>query len=53
MDGLDVARKTGSSFVFAIILNKLYLIWRLRGRPLDLRLFDDTEVDEGELRAVP
>ena len=48
LDGLDFARKTGSSFVFAIILNKLYLIRRLRGRPLDLRLFDDTEVDEGD-----
>jgi PAS domain S-box-containing protein len=46
MDGLDFARKTGSSFVFAIILNKLYLIRKLRGVPLDLRLFDDTEVDE-------
>jgi PAS domain S-box-containing protein len=48
VDALDVARKTGSSFVFALILNKLYLIRRLRGRPLDLRLFDDTEVDEGD-----
>jgi PAS domain S-box-containing protein len=48
MDGLDFARKTGSSFVFAIILNKLYLIRRLRGLPLDLRLFDDTEVDQGD-----
>jgi PAS domain S-box-containing protein len=47
VDGLDVARKTGSSFVFAIILNKLYLIRALRGRPLDLRLFDGTEVNEG------
>ena len=48
VDGLDFARKTGSSFVFAIILNKLYLIRRLRGLPLDLRLFDDREVDECE-----
>jgi len=48
MDGLDFARKTGSSFVFSIILNKLYLIRRLRGLPLDLRLFDGTEVDEGD-----
>jgi PAS domain S-box-containing protein len=48
IDSLDVARKTGSSFVFAIILNKLYLIRRLRGRPLDLRLFDNTEVDESD-----
>jgi PAS domain S-box-containing protein len=46
VDGLDFARKTGSSFVFAIILNKLYLIRRLRGLPLDLRLFDGREVDE-------
>ena len=48
VEALNFARKTGSSFVFAIILNKLYLIRRLRGRPLDLRLFDDTEVDEGD-----
>jgi len=48
VEGLDFARKTGSSFVFAIILNKLYLIRRLRGLPLDLGLFDDTEVDEGD-----
>jgi PAS domain S-box-containing protein len=50
VDGLDYARKTGSSFVFAIILNKLYLIRRLRGLPLDLRLFDHTEVSEGDYK---
>jgi PAS domain S-box-containing protein len=48
VDGLDYARTTGSSFVFAIILNKLYLIRRLRGLPLDLRLFDGTEVGESD-----
>ena len=48
MDGLDFARKTGSSFVFAIILNKLYLIRRLRGLPLDFRLFDGAEFDESD-----
>ena len=47
-NGLDIARKTGSSFVYCIILNKLYLIRRLRGRSLDLRLFDDTEVNESD-----
>ena len=31
VDGLDFARKTGSSFVFAIILNKLYLIQEAQG----------------------
>lgn len=48
LEGLDVARKTGSSFVFTLILNKLYLIRRLMGRPPDLRLFDGKEVDEGD-----
>ncbi|PSO24786.1 AAA family ATPase [Bradyrhizobium sp. MOS002] len=47
-NGLGIARKTGSSFVYCIILNKLYLIRRLRGRSLDLRLFDDTEVNESD-----
>jgi PAS domain S-box-containing protein len=46
LDGLDYARRTGSSFVFAIILNKLYLIRRLRGLPLDFKLFDGTTFDE-------
>ena len=46
VDALDFARKTGSSFVFSIILNKLYLIRRLRGLPLELRLFDGRAVDE-------
>jgi hypothetical protein len=48
VDGLDFARNTGSSYVFAIILSKLYLIRKLKGLPLDLRLFDDTEVDEDD-----
>ncbi len=48
VDGLEYARKTGSSFVFAIILNKLYLIRRLRGLPLDFRLFDGTAFDQGD-----
>jgi PAS domain S-box-containing protein len=48
VDGLDFARKTGSSFIFAIILNKLYLIRRLRGLPPGLRLFNDTVVTEGD-----
>jgi PAS domain S-box-containing protein len=48
VDALDFARKTGSSFVFAIILNKLYFIRMIRGVPLDLRLFDGKEVDAGE-----
>ena len=46
--GLEFARKIGSSYVFVTILNKLHQIRRLRGLPLDLRLFDDTAVDEGE-----
>jgi PAS domain S-box-containing protein len=47
VDGLDYTRRTGSSFVFAIILNKLYVIRRLRGLPLDFRLFDGAAFDEG------
>ncbi|MBR0735060.1 AAA family ATPase [Bradyrhizobium japonicum] len=43
---LDFARRTGSSFVFLLILNKLYFVRTLRGRPLDLRLFDNTEIDQ-------
>ena len=46
--GLDFARSIGSNFIFVIILNKLYLIRRLKGQALDLRLFDDTKIDEGE-----
>ena len=49
LDALDFARRTGSNFVFVLILNKLYLIRKLRGLPLDLRLFDDRTFDEGEL----
>jgi PAS domain S-box-containing protein len=48
LDALEYARKTGSSFVFAIILNKLYVIRRLRGLPLDFRLFDGTAFDQGD-----
>jgi PAS domain S-box-containing protein len=48
VDALEYARKTGSSFVFAIILNKLYVIRRLRGLPLDFRLFDGTAFDQGD-----
>ncbi len=47
LDALDFARRTGSNFVFVLILNKLYLIRKLRGLPLDLRLFDDRTFDEG------
>ncbi|OSI64664.1 MULTISPECIES: trifunctional serine/threonine-protein kinase/ATP-binding protein/sensor histidine kinase [Bradyrhizobium] len=47
-EGLDFAQKTGSGFVFAIILNKFYLARRLRGLSPGLRLFDNTEVNEHE-----
>jgi PAS domain S-box-containing protein len=47
-DGLDYAQKTGSGFVFAIILNKFYLARRLRGLSPGLRLFDGTEVNESD-----
>ncbi|MBR0907824.1 AAA family ATPase [Bradyrhizobium liaoningense] len=43
---LDFVRRTGSSFVYLLILNKLYFVRTLRGRPLNLRLFDDTEIDQ-------
>ncbi|MDB5500759.1 MAG: histidine kinase [Tardiphaga sp.] len=47
-EGLDFAQKTGSGFVFAIILNKFYLARRLRGLSPGLRLFDNTEVNESD-----
>ena len=47
-NGLEFARKIGSSYIFVTILNKLHQIRRLKDLPLALRLFDDTEVDEGE-----
>ncbi len=47
-NGLEFARKIGSSYIFVTFLNKLHQIRRLRGLQLNLRLFDDTEVDEGE-----
>ena len=50
MDGLDFARKTGSSYSFAFIINKLSLIWKLRGLPLEFRLPDGTEVDEDDYK---
>jgi PAS domain S-box-containing protein len=48
VNGLAFARKIGSSYIFVTILNKLHQTRSLRGLPLDLRLFDGTEVDEGE-----
>jgi PAS domain S-box-containing protein len=47
-EGLDYARKTGSGFVFAIILNKFYLARKLRGLSPGLRLFDGMEVNESD-----
>ena len=47
-NGLEYARKIGSSYIFVTFLNKLHQIRKLRGLQLDLKLFDDTEVDEGE-----
>ncbi|WFU73424.1 AAA family ATPase [Bradyrhizobium sp. CB2312] len=48
IEALEFGRKTGSSFVFNIVLNKYYLVRRLRGLPLNLRSFDDAAIDESD-----
>ena len=48
VEALDFARRTGSSFVFLLILNKVYLIRSLRGCPINLTLPDGRELQESE-----
>ena len=48
VNDLDYARKTGSSYSFAFILNKLSLIWKLKDLPLEFSLLDGTKVDEDD-----
>ena len=50
VNDLDYARKTGSSYSFAFIINKLSLIWKLKDLPLEFRLPDGTKVDEDDYK---
>ena len=50
VNDLDYARKTGSSYSFAFIINKLSLIWKLKDLPLEFSLPDGTKVDEDDYK---